>query len=48
MTLLLGIFVGYFFKSNDMTQIDWESEGKLKMPIKKTKGFICFEMLEEG
>jgi hypothetical protein len=26
----------------------WEAKRRLKMPMKKTKGFICFEMLEEG
>jgi len=26
----------------------WETKERLEMPMKKTKGFICFEMLEEG
>jgi hypothetical protein len=26
----------------------WEAKGRLEMPMKKTKGFICFEILEEG
>jgi hypothetical protein len=24
----------------------WEVRGRLEMPMKKTEGFICFEMLE--
>ncbi len=26
----------------------WETRGRLEMPMKKTKSFICFEILEEG
>ncbi len=40
---------GVFFQVQMMLhKLIWKARGRLKMPMKKIKSFICFEMLEEG
>jgi hypothetical protein len=46
--VIVGDNFGVLFQvQNDMTQIVL-ARGRLKMPMKENKGFVCFEMLKEG
>jgi hypothetical protein len=47
--IIVGDTFGVFFEIKMIWhKLFWEARRRLKMPMKKTKGFICFEMLEEG
>jgi hypothetical protein len=46
--VIIGDIFGHFLKFKWWHKLYWKAKGRLKMPMKKTKDFVCFEMLKES
>jgi len=47
--IIVGDIFGVFFQVQMIRhKFFWETRGRLEMPMKKTKAFMCFEMLKEA
>jgi hypothetical protein len=46
--VIIGDIFGTLLKSKWWYKLYWKARGRLKMPMKKTKDFICFKMLKKS